>query len=70
VEGTSFAKADAQLRQWLHFEAPLDDGRTFDADLFDQLFEEEVGLLAEVPTSPKPPTSSAKWPSQTTSSSS
>ena len=39
----------AQLWQWLHFEAPLDDGRRFTRDLFDQLFEEEVGLLAEVP---------------------
>jgi malate synthase len=39
----------AQLWQWLHFEAPLDDERTFARDLFDQLFDEEVGLLAEVP---------------------
>ncbi len=39
----------AQLWQWLRFEAPLDDGRKFTAELFDQLFEEEVGLLAEVP---------------------
>jgi malate synthase len=39
----------AQLWQWLHFEAPLDDGRVFDRELFDQLFEEETGLLAEVP---------------------
>ena len=39
----------AQLWQWLHFEAPLDSTRTFDRDLFDQLFEEEVGLLAGVP---------------------
>jgi malate synthase len=39
----------AQLWQWLHFEAPLQDGRTFDRELFDQLFDEEVGLLAEVP---------------------
>jgi malate synthase len=38
-----------QLWQWLHFNAPLDDGRVFDRDLFDQLFEEEVGLLADVP---------------------
>jgi malate synthase len=39
----------AQLWQWLRFEAPLDGGRKFDRELFDQLFDEEVGLLAEVP---------------------
>jgi malate synthase len=39
----------AQLWQWLKFEAPLDDGRRFTLDLFGQWFEEEVGLLAEVP---------------------
>ena len=39
----------AQLWQWLKFEAPLSDGRRFTPDLFEQLFEEEVGLLAEVP---------------------
>jgi malate synthase len=38
-----------QLWQWLRFEAPLDDGRRFTPDLFEQLFDEEVGLLAEVP---------------------
>jgi malate synthase len=38
----------AQLWQWLHFDAELDDGRTFDRDLFDQLFDEEVGLLQNV----------------------
>ena len=38
-----------QLWQWLHFGADLDDGRTFDRELFDQLFEEEVGLLQGVP---------------------
>jgi malate synthase len=38
----------AQLWQWLHFDAELDDGRTFDRDLFDQLFDEEVGLLQDV----------------------
>jgi malate synthase len=38
-----------QLWQWLKFEAPLDDGRPFTLDLFEQLFDEEVGLLAEVP---------------------
>ena len=38
-----------QLWQWLKFEAPLDDGRRFTLDLFEQWFGEEVGLLAEVP---------------------
>jgi malate synthase len=38
-----------QLWQWLKFEAPFDDGRTFTLDLFEQWFGEEVGLLAEVP---------------------
>ena len=38
-----------QLWQWLKFEATLEDGRRFTSELFDQLFEEEVGLLAEVP---------------------
>ena len=37
-----------QLWQWLKFEAPLDDGRAFTLDLFEQWFDEEVGLLAEV----------------------
>jgi malate synthase len=39
----------AQLWQWLHFGAELDDGRTFGLDLFDQLFDEEVGLLQDIP---------------------
>src|SRR3954447_10819770 len=38
-----------QLWQWLKFEAPLDDGRNFTLDLFEQWFDEEIGLLAEVP---------------------
>ncbi len=38
----------AQLWQWLHFGAELDDGSVFDRDLFDQLFDEEVGLLQDV----------------------
>ena len=38
-----------QLWQWLKFEAPLEDRRAFNLDLFDQWFDEEVGLLAEVP---------------------
>jgi malate synthase len=37
-----------QLWQWLKFEAPLDDGRAFTLELFEQWFDEEVGLLAEV----------------------
>ena len=38
-----------QLWQWLRFEAPLDDGRRLTLDLFESWFDEEVGLLAEVP---------------------
>src|SRR6476619_2848913 len=38
-----------QLWQWLKYEAPLDDGRRFTLDLFESWFDEEVGLLAEVP---------------------
>jgi malate synthase len=38
-----------QLWQWLKFEAPLDDGRNLTLDRFEQWFDEEVGLLAEVP---------------------
>jgi len=38
-----------QLWQWLKYEAPLADGRAFTLDLFEQWFDEEVGLLAEVP---------------------
>ena len=38
-----------QLWQWLQFEAPLEDGRNFTLDLFEQWFDEEVGLLADVP---------------------
>ncbi|HET9146014.1 MAG TPA: malate synthase A [Sphingomicrobium sp.] len=38
-----------QLWQWLKFEAPLDLDRNFTLDLFEQWFDEEVGLLAEVP---------------------
>jgi malate synthase len=38
-----------QLWQWLKFEASLDDGRRFTLDLFEQWFDEEVGLLAGVP---------------------
>ena len=37
-----------QLWQWLKFEAPLDDGSRFTLDVFEQWFDEEVGLLAEV----------------------
>jgi malate synthase len=38
-----------QLWQWLRFKAPLNDGRSFTLNLFEQWFDEEVGLLAEVP---------------------
>jgi malate synthase len=38
-----------QLWQWLKYEAPLDDDRRFTLDLFEQWFDEEVGLLADVP---------------------
>jgi malate synthase len=38
-----------QLWQWLKFEAPLADGRAFTRDLFEIWFDEEVGLLGEVP---------------------
>jgi malate synthase len=37
-----------QLWQWLKFEAPLDDGRRFTPELFEQWFDEEVELLAEI----------------------
>ena len=37
-----------QLWQWLRFGAPLDDGRRFDADLFDLLFEDELRKLSGV----------------------
>ena len=39
----------AQLWQWLHFKALLNDGRHFTRELFDVLYDEEVGLLQEVP---------------------
>ena len=39
----------AQLWQWLKYEAPLEDGSAFTQDLFEQWFDDEVGLLAEVP---------------------
>jgi malate synthase len=38
-----------QLWQWLKYQSPLDDGRNFTLDLFEKWFDEEVGLLAEVP---------------------
>ena len=38
-----------QLWQWLKFQAPLEDGRRFTLDLFEQWFDEEVGLFAELP---------------------
>ena len=38
-----------QLWQWLKYGALLEDGRNFTVDLFEQWFDEEIGLLAEVP---------------------
>src|SRR5438270_6524127 len=38
-----------QLWQWLKYEASLDDGRNVTLGLFEEWFDEEVGLLAEVP---------------------
>jgi malate synthase len=38
-----------QLWQWLKYEGPLADGRAFTLDLFEQWFDEEVGLVAEMP---------------------
>ncbi len=38
-----------QLWQWLKFEAPLEDGRRFTLDLFEEMFGEEGGLLADLP---------------------
>ncbi|MGZ2410708.1 malate synthase [Sphingomonas sp. F9_3S_D5_B_2] len=38
-----------QLWQWLKFQAPLADRRLFTTGVFEQWFQEEVGLLAEVP---------------------
>ena len=38
-----------QLWQWLKYEAPLDDGRCLTRELFDRWFDEEIGLLADVP---------------------
>jgi malate synthase len=37
-----------QLWQWLRFRAPLEDGRRFSQDLFDQWFVEEIDKLADV----------------------
>ena len=37
------------LWQWRRFQAPLDDGRTFDERLFAQMFDEEVADLRNVP---------------------
>ena len=39
----------SQLWQWLKFEARLDDGRRLTRRLFEQWFNEEVGVLVEVP---------------------
>ena len=39
----------AQLWQWLQFEAPLDDGRRFSRDLFEDWLAEELRGLGDVP---------------------
>ncbi len=39
----------SQLWQWLRFEARLDDGRLFSADLFEELFREELANLPDTP---------------------
>jgi malate synthase len=39
----------AQLWQWLRFEAPLDDGRSFTRELFDEMFGQEIEKLEGVP---------------------
>jgi malate synthase len=39
----------AQLWQWLRYGARLDDGREFSLDVFEELFSEEIGFLADVP---------------------
>ena len=38
-----------QLWQWLKYEAPLDGDRRFTLDLFETWFDEEIGLLTDVP---------------------
>ena len=38
-----------QLWQWLRFEAGLDNGRTFDRTLFEQLFDEELAAIPDQP---------------------
>jgi malate synthase len=39
----------AQLWQWLHFEARLDDGRRFCRDLFEECLRDELGKLGRLP---------------------
>ena len=39
----------AQLWQWLRFEAPLNDGRDFTRDLFEDWMADELAKLADVP---------------------
>ena len=39
----------AQLWQWLRFEAPFDDGRRFNIDLFEDWLAEELAALDELP---------------------
>ena len=39
----------AQLWQWLKFEAPFDDGRSFSLDLFEDWLADELARLGDVP---------------------
>ena len=39
----------SQLWQWLRFEAPLDDGRLFCSDLFEDLLQDELAKLPSTP---------------------
>lgn len=38
-----------QLWQWLQFEASLDDGRRITRDMLERWFDEEIGMLADLP---------------------
>jgi malate synthase len=39
----------AQLWQWLRFEVPLDDGRDFTRDLFEDWLANELAKLGDLP---------------------
>jgi malate synthase len=55
-----------QLWQWLQFEAPLDDGRTFTRTCSTQCSTKRSACCRKFRTSPTRPSSSARWSSQTT----